>query len=78
MMEADLIERQDDRNEVLTAVHLSIQEGMDPGSVGHYASLARKYAKKYGIESIVEDWLLEGRKVFYPVETARDWAETLP
>jgi hypothetical protein len=69
-------ERKEDRQQVLAAVHSSIEQRMDNGSVGVYVALARAYGEKYRIG--VEDWVMDGRRVFSSVEYAWDWAQTLP
>lgn len=70
--------RRTDREQVLSGVESSIQQGMTSESVGRYVTVAREYGTKYGISNLVEAWIQEGRQVFPSQEAARTWAETLP
>lgn len=71
-------QRETDREKVLKIVKRSIAQRMSSSSVNEYVEPARGYAKEYGIEDLVEDWLKDGRNEFVSQESAEAWAKTLP
>jgi hypothetical protein len=72
-----MTQREEDRQQVLAAVHSWIEQGMGNGGV--HVELARGYGQKYGInEQTIQDWLIDSRREFDRVEYAREWAQTLP
>ncbi|MCC5661268.1 hypothetical protein LC608_30790 [Nostoc sp. XA010] len=72
------MEKQTERLKVLEMVQQAIKQRMNPDSVTAYVVVAREYGQKYGIESLVNNWIIEGRTVFLTPESARSWTESLP
>jgi hypothetical protein len=70
--------REQDRQEILDAVRIFIEQGMNSGSAGHHIKLARAYGQTYKVIELIEDWLLSSRRMFLDSEHAWQWAETLP
>lgn len=72
------IDKQTDRLNVLKKVQQAIEKRMDTDSITAYVVVAKEYGQKYNIESLVDDWIMEGRTVFSTSESATLWAKSLP
>jgi|GEM_PF-5750017 hypothetical protein len=71
-------DKQAARQKVLEKVYLSIEQRMNIDSVNAYVIEATKYGKAYGIETLVKEWIMEGRTVFTSPESTKIWVESLP